>query len=105
MAREISFPRARHVALSASGHSEGQAKAEGAEAVLWPIAAAEEEALRSPAVGIPLSQPVQPGAPGVPEPGALPEAPAPRLLPRVVWVDVSLPSSQAGYRHSRSKGV
>ena len=43
MAREISFPRTRHIALSAAGQiPEIQAKAEGAEALLWPSASADE---------------------------------------------------------------
>src|SRR5437867_4149534 len=104
MAREISFPRTRHVALSeAEQIDEVQAKAHGIEALLWPSASAEEEARRSPPAGTPLPQPVQPGAlpPAAPAPdlapGTQPPAAAPsvRVLPRVVVVDISLHASQA----------
>src|SRR5437016_4226489 len=67
MAREISFPRSRHVALSAAEQiDDAQAKALGIEALLWPGASAEEAA-----------------------------APPVRLLPRVVVVDISLHASDA----------
>jgi hypothetical protein len=99
MARDPSFPRTRHVALSFSERLE-EAKAEGAEAILLPIRSAEGE----PRAGIPLPEPVQPGAPGAPAKGDLPAAasddglsagvqpaaPQPRELPAVVAVDVSL---------------
>jgi hypothetical protein len=100
MARERTFPRTRHVALSLSEHLT-QAKAEGAEAILLPIRGAEGE----PRVGIPLPAPVQAGAPGVPAKGDLPAAaaedglsagvqpavPAPRELPAVVIADLAEP--------------
>jgi hypothetical protein len=100
MARDPSFPRTRHVALSFSERPE-EAKAEGAEAILLPIRAAEGE----PRAGTPLPEPVQPGAPGVPSKGDLPAAasedalsagvqpaaPQPRELPAVVAVDISQP--------------
>jgi hypothetical protein len=99
MARDPSFPRTRHVALSFSERLE-EAKAEGAEAILLPIRSAEGE----PRSGIPLPEPVQPGAPGVPAKGDLPAAasddglsagvqpaaPQPRELPAVVVADISL---------------
>jgi hypothetical protein len=91
MAREISFPKTRHVTLSAAGHSELQAKAEGAEALLLPIELAEEEA-RLP--------PVAPAE--APAPGAQPAAPAPatRVLPRLVSVDIAVPASAADRCHA-----
>jgi hypothetical protein len=99
MARDPSFPRTRHVALSYS--EQEQAKAEGAEAILLPTRTAEGE----PRAGMPLPEPVQPGAPGVPAKGDLPAAadapalstgvqpaaPQPRELPRVVVADVATP--------------
>src|SRR3954471_2261700 len=103
MARDPSFPRTRHVALSFSQHA-GEAKAEGAEATLVPIRAATGE----PRAGMPLPPPVQPGAPGVPAKGDLPAAagedglsagvqpPAlqPRELPAVVVPGVAHPASE-----------
>ena len=100
MARDPSFPRTRHVALSFSERPE-EAKAEGAEATLLPISSAEGE----PHAGTPLPKPAQPGAPGVPAKGDLPAAasedalstgvhaaaPQPRELPAVVVADISLP--------------
>src|SRR3954471_23112764 len=76
MAREVTFPKSRHVALSAL-EQPGEAKAEGSEAILVPIRVAAEA---TPPPGMPLPQPVEPGAPGVPEKGALPAAaPVPAL--------------------------
>jgi len=103
MAREVTFPRTRHVALSGVEQA-AEAKAAGSEAILVPIRVATEA---TPPAGVPLPPPAQPGAPGVPEKGALPtaagtpglaagtEAPAPqvRVLPWVVSVDVSEPAS------------
>jgi hypothetical protein len=105
MAREVTFPRSRHVALSAV-EQPGEAKAEGSEAILVPI---REAARATPPPGMPLPQPVEPGAPGVPEKGALPAAaqvPAPeagaaeplpqgRELAWVVAADVGEPSGEA----------
>jgi hypothetical protein len=99
MARDPSFPRTRHVALSS--FEQEQAKAEGAEAILLPTRSAQGE----PHAGMALPEPVQPGAPGVPAKGDLPAAadvaalstgvqppaPQPRELPRVVLADVSEP--------------
>jgi hypothetical protein len=100
MARDPSFPRTRHVALSFSERPE-EAKAEGAEAILLPIRSAEGE----PRAGVPLPPPEQPGAPGVPAKGDLASAtpddalsagvhaaaPQPRELPAVVVVDIARP--------------
>ena len=105
MAREISFPKTRHVALFENGPAE-EAKAAGCEAILVPI---REAAQASAPVGMPLPLPVEKGAPGVPEKGALPAAapveglaagmkpPAPqtRALPWVVVADISVPSGEA----------
>ena len=49
MARELVFPRTRHVALSALEHAE-EAKAEGGEAILVPIRVAGEQAGKEPTV-------------------------------------------------------
>jgi hypothetical protein len=104
MAREILFPRTRHLALSGVGQAE-EAKAVGSEAILVPI----RDALQASApAGIPLPQPVEPGAPGVPEKGDLPAAaatpgleagprpPAPqaRDVPWVVTADISQPTGE-----------
>src|SRR5262249_37553395 len=103
MAREVTFPRTRHVALSGVEQA-AEAKAAGSEAILVPIRVATEA---TPPAGVPLPPPAQPGAPGVPEKGALPppprppgpaartEAPPPHVpvLPWVVSVDVSEPAS------------
>lgn len=107
MARELVFPRTRHVALSAVEQAE-EAKAEGGEAILVPIRVALQHAAGHAPAGIPLPQPSQPGAPDVPDPGALPSAapaalssgistPAPQtqVLPRTVDVDVSVPAGEA----------
>src|SRR5690242_3519066 len=105
MARELAFPRTRHVALSAIGQVE-EAKSEGAEAILVPIRVAETAG--QPAAGSRLPEPTQPGAPGVPEPGELPSAtPAEGLaagaapvgvqahvLPWTVEVDLSQPAGE-----------
>jgi len=102
MAREVTFPRTRHIALSGL-EQPGEAKAEGTEAILVPIRVAEYA--RGPA-GVPLPPPPEPGAPGVPEKGALPAAaPASALaagtgavapqvheVPWVVSADISEPS-------------
>ncbi len=72
MAREVTFPKSRHVALSAL-EQPGEAKAEGSEAIVVPIRVAAQA---TPPPGIPLPEPVEPGAPGVPEMGALPAAAA-----------------------------
>jgi len=107
MARDPSFPRTRHIALSFSERPE-EAKAEGAEAILLPIHSAEGE----PRAGIPLPPPVQPGAPGAPAKGDLSSAssndalsagvhstaPQPRELPAVVVVDVSRPGEDDACR-------
>lgn len=108
MARELSFPRTRHVALSAVEQVE-EAKSEGAEAILVPIRVAEQAG--EPAAGVRLPEPAQPGAPGVPDPGELPAAtadeglsagagtaavpPPGRALPWTVVVDVSEPAGEA----------
>jgi hypothetical protein len=86
MARDPSFPKTRHVALSFSEQPE-QAKAEGAEAILLPTRAAEGE----PRAGLPLPPPVLPGAPAVPAKGDLPAAAATEL-PAMVVVDVARPA-------------
>lgn len=105
MAREIAFPKTRHVALSGPEQPE-EAKAEGTEAILVPIGVAEGAA---PPAGMPLPLPVQPGAPGVPEPGSLPAAAAAEglaagaapvavqahELPWTVVVDVAEPATPA----------
>jgi hypothetical protein len=79
MARAISFPRTRHVALSqAEQLDEATAKAEGAEALVVPFASAAAEAQQTPAVGNSLPSPAEV-----------------RLLPRVVAIDVSIPTSEA----------
>jgi len=106
MAREIAFPKTRHIALSALEQVE-EAKAEGGEAILVPIQVAAKAG--QPAAGIPLPEPTQPGAPGVPEPGSLPAAAAAEglaagaapiavqahSLPWMVIADVSEPVSDA----------
>src|SRR5437588_10690914 len=99
MAREVTFPKTRHVALS--GLEQGaEAKSAGSEAILVPIRVA---ARAMPPAGVPLPPPAEPGAPGVPEAGALPAAapvpaletgtgaPAPQLreVPCGVGADVS----------------
>ena len=61
MARELVFPKTRHVALSALEHAE-EAKAEGGEAILVPIRVAEEQAGKEPpvlpwTVAVDVSQP------------------------------------------------
>jgi hypothetical protein len=104
MAREILFPKTRHVALSGPGQA-GEAKALGSEAILVPI----QDALRAmPPAGIPLPEPVTKGGPGVPAKGDLPSAaatpgleagpqpPAPQVreLPWLVAADVSEPSGE-----------
>jgi hypothetical protein len=103
MAREVTFPKTRHVALSGL-EQPGEAKAAGSEAILVPIRVAEEAT--APA-GVPLPRPAEPGGPGVPEKGALPAAaPSPGLaagtetavpqvreLPWVVSVDVAEPAA------------
>ncbi len=105
MAREVTFPKTRHVALSAPGHP-AEAKAEGSEAILVPIRVAAQA---TPPPGMPLPQPVEAGAPGVPEEGALPaaarvpalEAGTGQPLPQtreVAWIvaaDVGEPSGDA----------
>src|SRR5512140_2579890 len=104
MAREILFPKTRHVALSGPGQP-AEAKALGGEAILVPI----QDALRAmPPAGIPLPEPATPGGPGVPAKGDLPAAaaapglgvgpqpPAPQLreLPWLVAADISQPSGE-----------
>jgi hypothetical protein len=105
MAREVTFPRTRHVALSGLEQG-GEAKATGIEAILVPIRVAAQV---TPPAGVPLPPPVEPGAPGVPEKGALPaaapvaaleagtEAPAPqvRQVPWVIAADVGGPTGEA----------
>jgi hypothetical protein len=107
MARDPSFPRTRHVALSFSERPE-EAKAEGAEAILLPIRSAEGQ----PRQGTPLPRPEKAGAPGVPAKGDLPAAaaedgvsagvhtaaPPPRELPAVVLADVSEPAGDDACR-------
>src|SRR5438132_3873545 len=105
MAREVTFPKTRHVALS--GLEQGaEAKSAGSEAILVPIRVA---ARAMPPAGVPLPPPAEPGAPGVPEEGALPAAapvpaleagtgaPAPQVreVPWVVAADVGAPSGDA----------
>src|SRR5437762_2950256 len=104
MAREVTFPRTRHVALSGLEQG-GEAKAAGSEAILVPIRVAAQV---TPPAGVPLPPPVEPGAPGVPEKGALPaaapvpaleagtEAPAPqtRQVPWVIGADVGVPTGE-----------
>src|SRR5205823_9644458 len=104
MAREVTFPRTRHVALSGLEQG-GEAKAAGSEAILVPIRVAAQV---TPPAGVPLPPPVEPGAPGVPEKGALPaaapvpaleagpEAPAPqpRQAPGVIAADAALPPAE-----------
>src|SRR5690349_5340634 len=104
MAREILFPKTRHVALSGVGQA-AEAKALGTEAILVPI----QDALRAtPPAGIPLPEPATPGDPGVPAKGDLPAAaaapgleagpqpPAPQVreLPWLVAADLSEPSGE-----------
>jgi hypothetical protein len=72
MAREVTFPKTRHVALSGVEQAR-EAKAAGSEAILVPIRVAVEA---TPPAGVPLPPPTEPGAPGVPEKGALPAAAA-----------------------------
>src|SRR5207248_1355040 len=105
MAREISFPRTRHLALFGFGQ-QAEAKVGDNEAILVPIGVAADAAAGGPPAGVPLPPPAQPGAPGVPEKGALPAAargealaagvhePAPQahVLPWVVVVDVAAPA-------------
>jgi hypothetical protein len=104
MAREVTFPKTRHLALSGLEQS-GEAKAKGSEAILVPIRVAAQA---TPPAGVPLPPPVAPGAPGVPEKGALPaaapvpaleagtEAPAPQVR-EVAWVvaaDIAEPAGE-----------
>jgi hypothetical protein len=105
MASEVTFPRSRHVALSAV-EQPGEAKAEGSEAIVVPIRVA---ARATAPPGMPLPPPVEPGGPGVPEKGTLPAAapvpaleagtggPAPQIreLAWVVAADVGEPSGEA----------
>ena len=100
-AREIAFPKTRHVALSALEQA-GEAKAEGGEAILVPIQVAERQAGGQPPAGSRPPEAAQPGAPDLPQPGVLPaatEAPAAgataqaHALPWAVEVDVSEPDS------------
>jgi hypothetical protein len=105
MAREVTFPKMRHVALSGPEQA-GEAKAAGSEAILVPIRVA---ARATPPAGVPLPPPAEPDAPGVPEEGALPAAasvpaleagtaaPAPQVreVPWVVAADVGAPSGDA----------
>jgi len=105
MAREVTFPKTRHVALSGLEQA-GEAKSAGSEAILVPIRVA---ARAMPPAGVPLPPPAEPGAPGVPEEGALPAAaavpaleagtgpPAPQVreVPWVVAADVGAPSGDA----------
>src|SRR5207248_10530935 len=105
MAREISFPRTRHLALFGFGQ-QAEAKVGDNEAILVPIGVAADAAAGGPPAGVPLPPPAQPGAPGVPEKGALPAAargealaagvhePAPQAhaLPWVVVVDMAAPA-------------
>lgn len=107
MPRELAFPRTRHVALSAFEQA-GEAKPVGGEAILVPIQVAERQAAREPPAGSRLPAASQPGAPGVPEPGALPAAAAPEglaagtapvvvqshVLPWTVAVDLSVPAGE-----------
>jgi hypothetical protein len=104
MAREVIFPRTRHVALSGLEQG-GEAKAAGSEAILVPIRVAAQ---LTPPAGVPLPEPVEPGAPGVPEKGALPaaapisaleagtEPPAPqvRQIPWVIAADIGAPGGE-----------
>ncbi|HXL38938.1 MAG TPA: hypothetical protein VN928_00230, partial [Myxococcales bacterium] len=104
MAREVTFPRTRHVALSGPEHA-AEAKAAGSQAILVPIRVAE--GATAPA-GVLLPQPPEAGAPGVPEKGALPAAaqvpalaagtgpavPQQRELPWVVSVDIAEPAAE-----------
>src|SRR5689334_19444127 len=104
MAREILFPKTRHLALSGPGQA-AEAKALGSEAILVPI----QDAVRAmPPAGIPLPEPATVGGPGVPAKGDLPAAaatpglgtgtqpPAPQLreVPWLVAVDISEPSGE-----------
>ena len=105
MAREVTFPRTRHLALSGL-EQPGEAKATGSEAILVPIRVAAQA---TPPAGVPLPAPVEPGAPGVPEKGALPaaapipaleagtEPPAPQVreLAWVVAVDIAEPAGES----------
>ncbi|HEY5676291.1 MAG TPA: hypothetical protein VIR81_05880, partial [Myxococcales bacterium] len=104
MAREILFPKTRHLALSGPGQ-QAEAKALGSEAILVPIRDAVQA---TPPAGIPLPEPAAPGGPGVPAKGDLPAAvsapgleagpqpPAPQVreVPWVVAADVSEPSGE-----------
>jgi hypothetical protein len=105
MAREVTFPRTRHLALSGLEQA-GEAKATGSEAILVPIRVAAQA---PPPAGMPLPAPVEPGAPGVPEQGALPaaapvpaleagtEPPAPQVR-EVAWVvaaDIAEPAGDS----------
>lgn len=104
MAREVTFPKTRHLALSGLEQT-GEAKAAASEAILVPIRVA---ARAIPPAGVPLPPPPEPGAPGVPEKGALPaatavpgltagtEPAAPQLreLPWVVSADVAEPAAE-----------
>src|SRR2546430_4053628 len=105
MAREVTFPKTRHVALSGLKRAGGAKWAES-EAFLVPIGV---PARARPPAGAPRRPPAEPGAPGVPEEGALPAAapvpaleagtgaPAPQVreVPWVVAADVGTPSGDA----------
>jgi hypothetical protein len=111
LARDISFPKTRHVALSFSelpevAAAEAHARAGASDAVVVPAE------LARPAPGAPLPEPAQPGGatPGTPSPGELPPAsekpalaagasrplPLPRKadgpLPHVSALDLGLPA-------------
>src|SRR5256885_291576 len=90
MARDVTFPRSRHVALSASEQiGEGEAKAEGAEAVILSA-----DSARDPVPGIRLPEAAQPGAPGVPDALPVPPAPVAHIIPHLIAVDVSVPAGE-----------
>src|SRR3954469_22769568 len=106
MAREILFPKTRHVALSGPGQT-GEAKALASEAILVPI----QDAMRAmPPAGIPLPEPLTKGGPGVPAKGDLPAAaatpgleagpqpPAPQVreLPWLVAADIPATPGRGG---------
>src|SRR5690348_11659116 len=97
MARPVEFPKARHLALCAAGHSEAQCRAEAADAMVRPFEQAEPEAPRgeqgppagalAPATAEPGlragAQAAAPAATGAPAP-----APVASAFPRVIAVDV-----------------
>ena len=95
MAREIAFPKTRHIALSALEQVE-EAKAEGGEAILVPMQVAAKAG--QPAAGIPLPEPTQPGAPGVPRSGSWPWGSVEPGAEEVdIWcVSLSVPSAHGG---------